>query len=828
MGKTIIASFRLAVALVCVGASLILGAHWFGVIPDSKPVAARAKNRLSEAIAVHAAAHVRKQQWLDLKTVLQTHVDRNPELLSIGLRSDLGVLRIDTGHHAEISAACHDDAAQASDSSVTVPSAQLVKVPITLNRRNWGHVELCYQAPGKGWHATLAEHPVVPLLVFFIATGLFVYTFFVTRILGIFRGTQVVPDRVKQALDTLAEGLLVLDEGGQIILANRAFADTTGIPPEDLSNRHADDLGWMTASEEDEEPDTSDDSLPWSRAIDRSVVQTEQMLRYQLPDGSERIFSVNAAPLGTEGSRRGALATFRDVTHVEEHRVELENMLSLLRSSRDEIKRKNGELEILATQDALTGCLNRRAFFERFEVYWNSAHENDEHLAAIMVDIDHFKSVNDTYGHQVGDNVLRAVSRSIRKRFEEIGLVCRYGGEEFCIVLANCSLNQAMELSEQLRRDVAAIIFDDPAELRLTASLGVSELRFKPENVQEMIAQADLCLYKAKESGRNCVIPFTPAMKMPVDGTSQPHSPRSPLNIPFQAVTALVSTLSYRDANTAEHSRRVADLCARAAQGILDAQQTYVLEIAALLHDIGKVGVPDHILLKPGPLTKEEWEIMGRHDRIGVEIVAGAFNCPQLTEVVSMHHAFYGGQARDPNLPTGDSIVLGARLLTICDSYDAMVSDRVYRKGRTHEEAIQELRRCAGTQFDPVLVEHFASVIHGRDADATTGVFSLRNQAAIQIGYQVEQLADALARQDSAQLKALSARLGMYAASTSIESVATAAKKIEQHAGAEEVEWMVLLRETRDLLDTCRAAQTDFLRESLSADAHNAVVAANR
>ena len=435
-----------------------------------------------------------------------------------------------------------------------------------------------------------------------------------------------------------------------------------------------------------------------------------------------------------------------------------------------------------------------------------------------MVDVDHFKSVNDTYGHQVGDDVLRAVSRAIRERFEDVGLVCRYGGEEFCVAVENCSLDHAMVLAEQLRADIADITFDEPAELKLTASFGVSDMRFDPENVQEMIAQADLCLYQAKQSGRNCVISFCPSMTMESVTSGKTDSATPSVNLPFQAVTALVSTLSYRDANTAEHSRRVADLCVRAAQGILDAQQTYVLEIAALLHDIGKVGVPDHILLKPGQLTKEEWEVMGRHDRIGVDIVAGAFNCKPLTEVISMHHAFYGGKARDPNMPTGDDIVLGARLLTICDSYDAMVSDRVYRKGRTHDEAIAELRRCAGTQFDPELVEHFASMIHERSREATTGIYALRNQSAIQIGYQVERLADALDRQDAKDLHGLAVRLGMYARNSSIPAIADAAKVIEQHTSQEEIEWMLLLRDTRDLLDTCRAAQTEFLRDSLEAD----------
>jgi len=798
---------------VCIGTSLILGANWFGVIPDTKGHSVRARAQLCEAIAIHAAAHVRKQQWPDLSTVLQTHVDRNPDLLSIGLRSDSGALRVSTDHHAEIAAASIDGVTEDASGAQPLPTSQLIEVPITLNRRDWGKVEFCFRHTHENLASSLMDHPVIPLLCFFVVTGLAAYTIFVMRIMGIFRSTQVVPDRVRQALDTLAEGLLVLDERARVILANRAFTELTGIVIKELTSLKADQLNWVM------EEHASCIVYPWQAAIESSLVQTEQMLHYRLPDGSRRIFSVNAAPLGGDGSGRGALATFRDVTHVEEHRAELENMLSLLRISRDEIKRKNGELEILATQDALTGCLNRRAFFERCDAIWQDARDKHQAFAAIMVDVDHFKSVNDTYGHQVGDDVLRAVSHAIRHCFHKHGLVCRYGGEEFCVALTNFTLTDAMSLAESLRQQIAAIVFEDPAELKLTASIGVSELRFGAESIQEMLGQADLALYKAKSGGRNCVLAYAPSMHNDSEQKESPSVIKSSINIPYQAVAALVATLSYRDAFTAEHSRRVADLCVRAAQGLLDAQQTYILEIAGLLHDIGKVGVPDHILLKPGPLTKEEWEVMGRHDRMGAEIVAGAFGCQALTDVITMHHAFYGGRGRASELPTGDQIVIGARLLTICDSYDAMVSDRVYRKGRTHEEAIAELRRCAGTQFDPVLVEHFANAIQNASLDVTKGILSLRNQASIQIGLQVEQLAEAITRQDAKELQALAARLGMYARHSSIESVAKAASVIEQRAASEDVQWLDLLRETHELLDVCRAAQTEFLRQSLEADA---------
>ncbi|WP_231615521.1 diguanylate cyclase [Novipirellula artificiosorum] len=782
--------------------SLILGAQWLGMLPDTERIQLQGRQSLCESIAINSSAHVRRQQWVDLTTILRTQVERNEDLLSIGLRSEMGTLRLDTGHHAEM---------WPSDPELE-PRVEIVKVPITLNRRPWGTVEFCFHKPETSKLAPLTEHSIYRLVGFFVLAGLASYTLFVAKIMGVFSKTQVVPDRVRQALDTLAEGLLVLDEKGRIVLANRAFADTVGMSSEELALQSASEMAWSlpTGSEHPE-------VYPWMAAIENGELQSEQMLRYRLADGRNRIFSVNAAPLGGDDQQRGALATFRDVTHVEEHREELERMLGMLRSSRDEIERKNGELEILATQDALTGCLNRRAFFERFEKLWREAKAEESPLACIMIDNDHFKNVNDTYGHHVGDEVLRRVSKTIRDMHQHHGLVCRYGGEEFCVVLPGLSLRQAITEAERTREAIASITFADPAELRLTASIGVSELRFNPVDTQELINQADACLYVAKREGRNRVIAYNINMASEIENTSEQRMPKKAkrLEISYQAVTALMSALSYRDAKTAEHSRRVADLCARASALTLDPAQIYLLEIAALLHDIGKVGVPDHILLKPGALTEQEWEVMARHDRIGVEIVAGAFDCPELTAIISAHQLLGRSATDSAELPSDEHTLWCAKLLTICDSYDAMFSDTVYRKGRSHEEAIAELRRCAGTQFDAELVELFASSIDNRTPTVTSGAFALGKQAAIQIGQDVERLAEAIENQDLEGIAMHVLCLGKTADSCGIDSIVEAAAQIDAITKSEEVQWKALLEETHEILDAARAAQSEFLRESL-------------
>ena len=344
---------------------------------------------------------------------------------------------------------------------------------------------------------------------------------------------------------------------------------------------------------------------PWQRAFDEGETQRGTLLGLSVGTAKDRTFVVNATPICDEdGIRRGVLASFEDVTPLERKKHELMEALARVRTAAEQIREQNRELERLATRDPLTGAFNRRcvlrtvlaALGERQTVR-PAAGVCHGRRRPLQVGQRHARSRGGRPGAPEGG---RGTQRTARQG----DIVARYGGEEFAILLTHTDLKAGEEAAEKFRLALEALQFPN---LRVTASLGVSALELNPASMEELLDQADKGLYAAKRTGRNRTVRFDhmPADLPPVDkgrksrGREDDASVAS-IPIPFPAVTALISALAYRDSATAEHSRRVADLCALVAEGIVSASDCYVIEIGALLHDIGKIGVPDHILLKPG------------------------------------------------------------------------------------------------------------------------------------------------------------------------------------------------------------------------------------
>ena len=389
--------------------------------------------------------------------------------------------------------------------------------------------------------------------------------------------------------------------------------------------------------------------------------------------------------------------------------------------------------------------------------------------------------------------------------------VCRYGGEEFCVLLPGVDLEGAMEAGERCRAGMAA---SPMGGVNVTASLGVSAVSLGGRQPSEMLDQADKALYVAKRTGRNRVVGWhqVPANQVIEPEKGRPAESRAPATpavaIPFHAVTALVAALGHRHADTAEHSRRVADLCVAVARGLLSRIECYVLEVAALLHDIGKLGLPDAVLLKAAPLTKNEWKIYRSHQRIGEEIIDSAFSCAELSAIVGHYHLWFNDLGESPDNPSGEDIPLGARILSIANAYDAITTDRVYRKGRPPELAAAELRRCAGTQFDPDLVERFLGVV--LECKPSPEGLAIDKQVALEIGLQIEKLATALDGNDTAALEGMAKLLHAAASTHGVPAIAKAAEELEHAAGARRDSCQIA-ELTIQLIDVCRATYSSYL-----------------
>lgn len=797
--KKISATTRLAFSLTGLMVSLLLFGTLLGVFPDAKSMTLRSRTQLSEAIALGFAGQATTSDAETVERILTSIRERNKDICSIAIRESTGATLASVGDHAAWE--------PRFDGKSTLTQ---ITVPLGAGNGQWGAVEVRFEPLSASDGPLLSQLPPIAIAGCVGLLTFFIYQFYLRFALRALNPSKVVPKRVNEALNTLTEGLLVLDKNERIMLANTSFAEAVGVDSEALLGKKVSELPWHArdASKRD----------PWTRSMAEGAAEKGVLLDLDFEDERSRTYSVNSVPISDDkGECRGVLASFEDVTEIEQKTAQMATMLDKLRKSAKQVNRQNRELERLATRDPLTNCLNRRAFFETGEQLLRAGKRYEYPVSVVMLDVDHFKSVNDNHGHALGDEVLQRVGLEMLKLSRESDLVCRYGGEEFCILMPHVELEAAKRTAERIRKAVAALEFE---EVRVTASFGVSDHSLGASDLQAMLDQADQSLYAAKNTGRNRVVRFDelPSLDLATPEANQGTGSgqvviEEEVAIPYRAVTALLAAMAFRDRATAEHSRRVADYCVMLAEDLVSRRRCYVIEMAALLHDIGKVGVPDSILLKPGKLTRDEWEIMERHDKIGAEIIAASFASAELSEIVESHHLYFAVTPKQPTAVTGLDIPLGARILTIADAYDAMTSRRVYSEPRSQETAFEELRRCAGTQFDPELVELFIYKMQIRDANGRGTQTGVSKETALSIGLQLERLVAALDDRDLDRLSSVNEQLFCVAANNDVESVAEKSQELRSKLEAGD-DLIDILYTAGELLDSCRLTQSSFFEGS--------------
>ncbi|MEN6372689.1 MAG: diguanylate cyclase [Armatimonadota bacterium] len=376
--------------------------------------------------------------------------------------------------------------------------------------------------------------------------------------------------------------------------------------------------------------------------------------------------------------------------------------------------RKRAEMK--ANVDGLTSCYNHRYFQDRLTAEIERAQRYGRRLSLAMFDLDDFKAFNDRRGHQEGDRLLSWFGEICRDNIRTIDILARYGGEEFVVILPEAGADEAKVVADRIRgvleRD-ASLKF--PGVASVTVSAGIAAYPDHGKTRHNIILNADTALYYAKRTGKNKALIYEESFKQSYRTTSDTVKALL-VDKPMDAIEALSAAVDAKDRFTKGHSDAVTRYSLALADKLgLSPTEIENLKAAALLHDIGKISTPESILHKPGPLKMDEWQMIEEHPKIGSEILEKVQQLSSIVPAVRHHHERYDGLGY-PNGLSGKNIPLIARIIGLADAYDAMISDRTYRNALSREDALEEIKRCAGTQFDPELVDLFVEIVKSNNA----------------------------------------------------------------------------------------------------------------
>ena len=411
--------------------------------------------------------------------------------------------------------------------------------------------------------------------------------------------------------------------------------------------------------------------------------------------------------------RQQILAYGRDLEAKVAHRT------AELGEANARLQAANSQLAQLATTDELTGLWNRRRFLEMLHAECRRADRSGAALAVAMLDVDRFKAVNDTFGHAFGDRVLQAVATRLNREARTTDIVARYGGEEFMVLMPDTSADEALRAAERIRKRIASHpVVDGARSVDITISLGISGRQGTGgTDAETLVRLADEALYAAKQAGRNRTRSWTD-LAPERDGDIADRTgevadlQRRMAALSLQAKDALVQSiqglvhaLEARDEYTRHHSENVTRYAVGIAEQMaLEPEEVAVIRRAARVHDIGKIGVPDEVLRKVGPLDECQRRAMRNHVLIGVHILEQLPFLERELPIVRHHHERWDGTGY-PGGVAGHAIPLGARIMAVADSFDALTSDRPYHDAVDVADALRTLTEESGRQFDPAVVD---------------------------------------------------------------------------------------------------------------------------
>jgi diguanylate cyclase (GGDEF)-like protein len=496
-------AIRVSIGLVSLLVGIMLALDLiFAIFPDHTALLREQRERTSENLAVQIAVLARADNVKPLLKKLHAAVTGDADISSIAVRLVTGEILAEAGNHAQ-----NWVIAESQRSSL-----ENVRVPLLTDSGKWGDVEISFRPAESFSLIDWLRQPKVLVILLLASSGFVLFSLYLRRVLEHLDPSSVVPDRVRQAFDSFAQGVMIVDPQSRILLANETFRRWAEFGDGNLLGRRAEDLRIF----KDVLPKDTKEH-PWMVAMAEGQQENGEQLEL-IGQGGAMIKTVpSCAPiLDGRGGVRGCIVSFNDLTELDKKNKELTAAMRELQDSRVQIETQNEELRKLATRDPLTGCLNRRAFHELADKLFEESNASGKPLWCIMTDVDHFKSFNDRFGHAIGDAVLQAVSRCLFSGLRDNDLLCRYGGEEFCIVLQDVTREGAQQIADRLRTGVEAKTAKGLRGVdtgKVTCSFGLAELTSDIKNPSEIMDRADQALYVAKESGRNCVKIWQPARK---------------------------------------------------------------------------------------------------------------------------------------------------------------------------------------------------------------------------------------------------------------------------------------------------------------------------
>lgn len=466
---------------------------------------------------------------------------------------------------------------------------------------------------------------------------------------------------LRVTLQSIGDGVVTTDRDGRITGLNAVAQELTGWETAQAAGRSFQDV-FILRNEETGNPVIN----PIQTVLDTGRIvglanHTELVQR----QGRKIPIADSAAPIRTEdGQSHGVVMVFRDVSAEKEH---------------------GRQVEFLSYHDALTGLFNRR--YVEWAMNRLEAPENLP-ISVIMGDVNGLKITNDVFGHRAGDTLLKNVAALLRGSCGPDSLVARWGGDEFVVFMPRTTLEQAEEITRRIKN---TSVFIDGNDLQLNLSLGYSTKETVGKCLQSALREAEEYMYHQKL----------------LDGKSYRNA----------IINTLLATLYEKSNETEGHSKRLERYChAMGASMGLSSKEMDKLSLLALLHDIGKVSIDLNILQKPGALDPREWDEMKRHPEIGYRIAQATPELLAVADLILSHHERWDGKGYPCGL-AGEAIPLHCRILAVADAFDAMTNDRVYRRAMSAEQAVEEIKRNSGTQFDPVVVDIFLEIMESGAED---------------------------------------------------------------------------------------------------------------